>query len=55
MMEVIVSDFFQSESIACTVYLKLRWDLLFSIMILIALMWAWIPSGPDNFEKVIEY
>ena len=25
------------------------------IMILIASMWAQIPSGPDNFERVIKY
>ena len=39
------------------VYLELGWDLLrnFSIMILIALMWARIPSGPDNFKRVIKY
>ena len=24
-------------------------------MIVIALMWARIPSGPDNFKRVIEY
>ena len=24
-------------------------------MILIALMWARIPSGPDNFKSVIQY
>ena len=35
-----------------TVYLELRCDLLWncSIMILIALMWARIPPGPDNFK-----
>ena len=37
-------------------YLELHWDLLlnFSIEILIALMWAQIPSGPDNFKRVIK-
>ena len=28
---------------------------IFSIMILIALMWARITSGPDNFKRVIQY
>ena len=43
--------------IVCTVYLELRWDLLwnFSNMILIDLMWTRIPSGPDNYKRVIEY
>ena len=35
---------------------ELRWDCLwnFSIMILIALLWTRIPSGPDNFKRVIK-
>ena len=28
---------------------------IFSILILIALMWARIPLGPDKFERVIKY
>ena len=29
--------------------------MIFSIMILIALMWNRIPQGPDNFKRVIKY
>ena len=38
-------------------YLEFGWDLLlnFSITILIALMWARISSGPDNFKRAIKY
>ena len=47
-----------SVTVVCMVYLELRWDFFsnFTInMILIALMCARIPSGPDNFKRIIKY